>query len=206
MQETRVQSLGWEDPREKEMATHSSILVWKIPWTEEPARLQSMGSQRVGHDWVTSLFTFTVLHSQQLVESENAELLIQPTVKLHADFRPCSESAPITLFHCSRVNCTLLTTMQPGTMPLENLYPVKPDTYITYQPGLPVQFSPSTQSYPIFATQELQHARLPCPSPTPGVHPNRCPATWWCHPAVLSSVVPFSCPESFTASGSFPVR
>ena len=46
MQETRVQSLGWEDPREKEMATHSSILVWKIPWTEEPARLQSMGSQK----------------------------------------------------------------------------------------------------------------------------------------------------------------
>ena len=50
MQETQVQSLGWEDPLEKEMATHSSILVWKIPWMEEPGRLQSMGSQRVGHD------------------------------------------------------------------------------------------------------------------------------------------------------------
>ena len=49
-QETRVQSLGQEDPLEKEMATHSSILAWKIPWTEEPGRLQSMGSQRVGHD------------------------------------------------------------------------------------------------------------------------------------------------------------
>ena len=48
MQETRVQSLGWEDPLEKEMATHSSTLAWKIPWTEEPGRLQSMGSQRVG--------------------------------------------------------------------------------------------------------------------------------------------------------------
>ena len=48
--ETRVQSLGGEDPREKEMATHSSTLAWKIPWTEEPGRLQSMGSQRVGHD------------------------------------------------------------------------------------------------------------------------------------------------------------
>ena len=45
----------WEDPLEKETATHSSILAWKIPWTEEPLRLQSMGSQRVGHDWVTSL-------------------------------------------------------------------------------------------------------------------------------------------------------
>ena len=50
MQETRVQSLGQEDLLEKEMATHSSILAWKIPWMEEPGRLQSMGSQRVGHD------------------------------------------------------------------------------------------------------------------------------------------------------------
>ena len=61
MQETWVQSLGWEDPLEKEMATHSSILAWRIPWTEEPGRLQSMGLQRVGHDWVTSLH-FTSLH------------------------------------------------------------------------------------------------------------------------------------------------
>ena len=47
---TRVQSLGWEDLLEKEMATHSSILAWKIPWTEEPGRVQSVGLQRVGHD------------------------------------------------------------------------------------------------------------------------------------------------------------
>ena len=50
MQETWVRSLGWEDPLEKEMATHSSILAWRIPWTEEPGGLQSTGSQRVGHD------------------------------------------------------------------------------------------------------------------------------------------------------------
>ena len=50
MQETQVQSLGWEDPLEKEMAIHSSILAWKIPRTEEPGELQSMGLQRVGHD------------------------------------------------------------------------------------------------------------------------------------------------------------
>jgi len=50
VQETRVRSLGWEDALEKEMATHSSILAWKISWTEEPGGLQSMGSQRVGHD------------------------------------------------------------------------------------------------------------------------------------------------------------
>ena len=50
MQEVGVRSLGWEDPLEKEMAAHSSILAWKIPWTSEPGRLPSMGSQRVGHD------------------------------------------------------------------------------------------------------------------------------------------------------------
>ena len=50
MKEIRVRSLGQEDPLEKEMATHSSTIAWKMPWLEEPDRLQSMGSQRVGHD------------------------------------------------------------------------------------------------------------------------------------------------------------
>ena len=58
IQKTWVWSLGQEDPLEKGMETHSSILAWRIPWTEEPGGLQSMGSQRVSHDWVTSSFTF----------------------------------------------------------------------------------------------------------------------------------------------------
>ena len=53
MKETGVRCLGQEDPSEKEMATHSSILAWEIPWTEEPGSLQSVGSQRVGHDLAT---------------------------------------------------------------------------------------------------------------------------------------------------------
>ena len=53
MQETRVRTLGREDPLEEEMETHSSILAWKIPWTEEPGRLQSMGLQRIRHSLVT---------------------------------------------------------------------------------------------------------------------------------------------------------
>ena len=56
VQETWVQCLGWEDPLEKEMETHSSILAWKISRTEEPGGLQSMGSQRVGHDWATNTY------------------------------------------------------------------------------------------------------------------------------------------------------
>ena len=57
MQETGVRSLCQEDSLEEEMAAHPSILAWRIPWTEEPGGLQSMGSQRVGHDWVTNTFT-----------------------------------------------------------------------------------------------------------------------------------------------------
>ena len=58
MEETQVQSLGLEDLLEKGMVTHSSILAWRIPWTEEPGRMQSTGLQRVGHDWATNTFTF----------------------------------------------------------------------------------------------------------------------------------------------------
>ena len=66
-----------------------------------------------------------------------------------------------------------------------------------------VQFSCSVM--PDFLwPHEPQHARPPCPSPTPGVHPNPCSLSWWCHPTISSSVVPFSsCPQSFPASGSF---
>ena len=59
VEETWVWSLGWEDLLEKRIATHSSILVWRIPWMEEPGRLQSKRSQRVGHSWVTNTFTLS---------------------------------------------------------------------------------------------------------------------------------------------------
>ena len=60
MQETRVWSLGWEDSLEKGKATHSSIFAWRIPWTGELGGLQSMGSQRAGHDWATNPITITI--------------------------------------------------------------------------------------------------------------------------------------------------
>ena len=64
MQETQVWSLGWEDPMEKGMATHSSILAWRIPWTGEPGWLQPVGSQSVRHNWVTLTYTHTHTHTQ----------------------------------------------------------------------------------------------------------------------------------------------
>ena len=67
------------------------------------------------------------------------------------------------------------------------------------------QFSRSVVS-DCLRPHESQHARPPCPSPTPGVYSNSCPSSWWCHPAISSSVVPFSsCPQSLPASGSFPI-
>ena len=67
-----------------------------------------------------------------------------------------------------------------------------------------VQFSCSVVSDSL-RPHELQHARTPCLSPTPGVYPNPCPSSWWCHPTISSSVIPLSsCPQSLPASGSFP--
>ena len=63
VQENQVQSLGWEDPLEEGMATHSSILAWRILWTEEPGELQSMGLQRVRHDWATNTSTLSLTHT-----------------------------------------------------------------------------------------------------------------------------------------------
>ena len=69
-----------------------------------------------------------------------------------------------------------------------------------------VQFSPVAQSCLTLWPHESQHARPPCPSPNAGVYPNSCPLSWWCHPAISSSVIPFSsCPQSLPASGFFPV-
>ena len=75
MQQTWVQSLGWEDPLRRGMATPSGILAWRIPWMKGPGGLQSTGLQRVGHDWVTNTFTFHPHHSYpQLERTQNLEV------------------------------------------------------------------------------------------------------------------------------------
>ena len=75
---------------------------------------------------------------------------------------------------------------------------------LLFPPLISVQFSCSVVSNSLWP-HEPQHARPPCPSPTPGVYPNPCPLSQWCHPTISSSVVSFFCPQSFPASGSFPV-
>ena len=87
---------------------------------------------------------------------------------------------------------------------LPSIFPNK--RVFSTESGLPIsQFGHSVVSSSL-RPHELQHARPPCPSPTPAVHPNPCSLSQWCHPTISSSVIPFfSCPQSFPASGSFPV-
>ena len=101
MQETGVHSLGWEDPLEKERAPHSSTFAWKIPWTEEPRRLQSLGSQRVRHDWATSLKT-----NMRMEFGENIPRVL--CVHIHPQRAPRPRSSP------ERSVSTLSLKCEPG--------------------------------------------------------------------------------------------
>ena len=96
--EARVQSLHWEDLLEKEMVTHSSIFTWKVPWTEEPIRLQSMGLQRVGHDWATSL---SLSHPEEHPPPPHCHFSMSFPPKNKISHFPNTEYSPgIFLFRC----------------------------------------------------------------------------------------------------------
>ena len=148
------------------MAPHSSTLAWKIPWTEEPGRLQSMGLLRVGHDWVTSL-------SLSCIGEGNG----------------------------NPIQCSCLEKPRDGGAWWAAVYGVSQNrTRLKWCQQQQQQFSSVEFSHSVVSDSlrplESQHARPPCPSPTPGVHSNSCPSSQWCHPAISSSVVPFSsCPQ-----------
>ena len=101
MQKPWVQSLGWEDPVEEGMATHSSILDWRIPWTEEPSGLPSIGLQRVRHDWSNSKHTHTHTHTHTVIAwassrnrlktliSPGSIHLAAPMAAVHLCWMPC---------------------------------------------------------------------------------------------------------------------
>ena len=94
VRETQVGSLDREDPLEKEMATHSSILAWRIPWTEEPCGLQSVGLQRIGYNWVTNTLPHS-LNRQMTFEN----ILFHPFISIHRDllkyYRKISAIQPV---------------------------------------------------------------------------------------------------------------
>ena len=167
MQEMQVWSLGWEDPMEKELATRSSILASKLPWTEEPGGIQSRRLTKSGirlSDWAHAQHINSISHVDTR-DSNNLE---------HTEGNTIWQNMKkwwVFIIHCV---CSSL---------LFNYYHVQ-----------------------LFATPWPQHTRLPCPSVSPGVCSNSCPLSWWCHPTISSSVVPFSsCLQSFPISRSFPM-
>ena len=240
MQETQVWSQGWEDPLEKEMATHSIILAWRIPWTEGPGGLQSMGSQKVGHDWANNtgckLLYIGWIHNKVLLHSIGN--YIQRTMINHNGKEYDKITSVVCVYgshsisigqHCSRIPALLSSQSNlfmnvSKTMLLSHwkifggvLSQEHPSMHDSW--GLcsyfshawtalpPYQFSSVSQSYLTLSPNGLQHVMLPCLSPTPGACSNLCPLSWWCHPTISSSVIPFSsCFQSFPESGSFPMN
>ena len=190
------------------MATHSSTLAWKTPQMEEPSKLQSMGSQRVTHDWTTSLLN----ENRYFMNCKGRTLILKEQCPYKKKKRHQSSlSLCLTASqHVHRAKVIWGPRRQPSTNQ-KGLTRNQPCCYLN--PGFPIfrtirrsiQFSRSVVSNSL-RPPELQHARPPCPSPTPGFHPNPRPSCRWCHPAILSSVDPFSsCPQSLPASESFPM-
>ena len=147
VQETQVQFLGWEDPLEKEMATHSSILAWKISWTEEPDGLQSRGLQRVEHDWVTNTYTYLITVNTQ------KRILLNTPLSFHLIFRKGS--------YYETVN--IIGLKIPGNL----VHGVREDTTIVKcnEVGLYVffQFVISFQSYYFTLTDNLSSVKKKLP-------------------------------------------
>ena len=111
MQEMWVQSLGQKDPLEKEMATHSSILAWKIPWTEEPGWVQSMRLQRVRHDWATDTHTYTLINVEKMFSRSTSKMPLTVTAFGERSWwgRPFLPSYPFQYnldFLIIHMNCT----------------------------------------------------------------------------------------------------
>ena len=110
---TRAQSLRWEDPLEKAMATHSSILAWKIPWIEKPGRLQSMGSQRVRHDWVTSLSLSIRYKCENWTIKKPEHRKIDPFVFLFFFFNWCFWTVVLEKTRESTLDCKEIKPVNP---------------------------------------------------------------------------------------------
>ena len=161
MQETWAQTLGWEDPLEKEMANHSSILAWKISWPLEPGGLQSMGSQRVGHDWVTNTLLILNIYTSLLslgfgripcIKQINS-ILVLKNAKIFSYIVQFSSVTQLCPTLCNPMNCSM-----PGLpvhhQPLEFTQTQVHQVGDTIQPSYPLS-SPSSPALNLSQHQDL---------------------------------------------------
>ena len=210
-------------------------VAWKIPWMEEPGRLQSMGLHRVGHDWsdlaaaamglkLWRWLLFTTWPSDRIFYNLAFLYLITfaylwSTVTLSkniASFHLNESREHKLLKHILEVLQSWskrILRSQNVSEPTKKHFGIDQQTQFYRRIGtiniLKSIHSTSVQSLShvqLLRPHEAQHARPPCPSPTPGILPNSCPLSQWCHPAISSSVVLFSsCTQSLPASESFPM-
>ena len=138
-QETWVQSLCWEDPLQKGMATHSNILAWRIAWTEETGGLESMGSQRVGHYWVTNIHTWSLQHFFHALFHDHYYVWIKGKCSQYSWFC-CSVVhvwvflTPRTAAHQDSLSFTTsqsLLKLNPGIEPMASGAPTLADRFFT---------------------------------------------------------------------------
>ena len=161
------------------MAPNSSTLAWKILWMEEPGRLQSMGSLRVGHDWATSLSLFTFMHWRR--KWHPTPVFYPENLKDKGAWWAAICGVAQSWTWLKQLSSSSIWIWWEDTV--ESIAP-SDDTRSGYQ------FSSVTQSCPTLWDSMDWNMPPPCPSPTPRAYSNSYPLSWWCHPTISSSVIP----------------
>ena len=225
------------------MATHSSVLAWRIPGTADPGGLPSMGSHRVEHDWSDLAAAAEYQFSSVAQSCPTLCDLHGPHCRVYGIMGLLDEEhqfCPVTKYVRAQSRRVLSSKWEAwhllaaaickgAEIPMEDHPGGGGDEHLTRKTILDTLtitfslfhfFAHSFWLYPIlplflfshsvvsdsWRPHRLQHTRLPCPSPSPGVCWNSRPSSWWCQPTILSSVTPFSCYlHSFLALGSFPM-
>ena len=219
VQEMQFRSLGGKDPLEKEMVIHSSILAWKIPWTEEPGGLQFMGSQRAGHDWAHILYSFTVWAAREdpmykwppyviyIIPWENQKYFLALVVFFLVMVSVFNHSKGLEWIWCvEHMRCVTISVSKDvrsrsegccgkvgrGKQNTSKKQSVKSVLLSICCSGSQLR---RTLCDP---TNCIQHARPLCPPPFLGACSNSCPLSRWRHPSTSSSAAPF--PFAFNLS------
>ena len=184
MKDTWVRSLGWEDPLEEGMATPSSILAWRITWTEEPGGLQSIASHRVGHNWSNLALTYAQPWRVVAPGQESTSSDYWSRMRFNTQNNNFQVTEFLEVKNCLFLLCNLRTKYRSIIWGFSSVQ--------------------SLSCVWLFVTTWTAACQASLSITNSGVYSNSCPLNWWCHPNISSSVVPFSSLlQSFPRSRSF---